>query len=232
MKRIKKDILLYILIILPFLVSGFFMLLLPEQIPSNLLAMEKELKPKYTVFTTNVLIALMELIFYYVNIWYAEKKINKITEEREKEVRKNAVSHNRTLMLILFVILNLLNFSNLYLTYLICKGVEMNLADISAVMVGLTLGGCLMALGNVMPRMHEDQEPFKSKWNNVSPRTRRKINQSCGLGLVLCGIISIIVTILIHNLYSVIITFGLVLVTAVSLYIISCIVYAKEEKSN
>ena len=73
------------------------------------------------------------------------------------------------------------------------KGTELNLADISAVMVGLTLGVCLIALGNVMPRMHEDQEPFKSKWNNIKPKTRRKINQSCGVGLVLCGIISIIV---------------------------------------
>lgn len=232
MKRIKKDILFWILIILPFLVSVLFMLLLPEQIPSNLLGLEEEMKPKYAVFKTNILIALIEIIFYFVHIYKAENKIKKITEEREKEVRKNAVSHNRTLMLILFIILNLLNFSNLYLTYLICKGVEMNLADISAVMVGLTLGVCFIALGNMMPRMHENQDPFKSKWNNVSPRTRRKINQSCGFGLVLCGIISFIVTILIHNVYSAMITFGLTLITAVSLYIISCKVYAKEEKKN
>jgi len=232
MKRIKKDTLFWIFMILPFLVSTFFIILLPEQIPSKLLGLEEELVSKYTVFRTSILIALMELVFYFGNKWYAEKKINKITEEREKVVQKNATSHNRTLMLILFVIMNLLNFSNLLLTYLICKGVEMNLANISAVMVGLTLGVCLITLGNVMPRMHEDQEPFKSKWNNVSSRTRRKINQSCGVGLVLCGIISIIITILIHNVYSIMITFGLMLVTAVILYIISCIVYAKEEKTN
>ena len=232
MKRIKKDILFWILMILPFLVSTFFIILLPEQIPSNILGLEEKLVSKYTIFRTNILIALMELVFYFVNIWYAENKINKMPEEREKVVQKNATSHNRTLMLILFVILNLLNFSNLLLTYLICKGVEMNLADISAIMVGLTLGVCLVALGNVMPRMHEDQEPFKSKWNNIKPKTRRKINQSCGLGLVLCGMISIIITILIHNVYSIMITFGLILVTAVILYIISCIVYAKEEKTN
>lgn len=232
MKKIKKDIIFWILMILPFLVSAFFIIMLPKQIPSNLLGLEEELVSKYTVLRTNILIALMEFVFYFVNIRYAENKINKLTEEREKVVQKNATSHNRSLMLILFVIMNLLNFSNLLLTYLICKGVEMNLADISAVMVGLTLGVCLITLGNVMPRMHEDQEPFKSKWNNVSPRTRRKINQSCGLGLVLCGMISIIITILIHNVYSIMITFGLILVTAVILYIISCMVYAKEEKRN
>ncbi|MBR4086143.1 MAG: hypothetical protein IKK33_17890 [Lachnospiraceae bacterium] len=230
MKRIKKDILFLILIVLPFLVSAFFVLILPEQIPSNLLGLEEELESKYSVFETNILIALVEIIFYFVQIWKAKNKADKIVQEREKAVQINAVSHNRTLMLIMFVLLNLINFINLFLTYLMTKGSEMNLMDISAVMMSLILSISWIALGNVMPRMHENKDPFSSKWKNIKPQTQRKVNLLSGLGLMLSGIISFIITILIHNVYSIMITFGLTFLTAVILFIISYIVYEKEEK--
>jgi len=229
MKRIKKDILFWILIVLPFVVTACFMPLLPEQIPSELLDLEADWKSKYSFFWKNAIVATMEIIYYLGFIWRVGKKSEQSMEEREQEVFKNAEANNKKMMLVLFGVLTILNFVSLFLTYQAIKGTELNLANIMSVVVGVILSVCFIVLGNIMPRMHEYTDPFGRKWKNANPRTIRKVNQGSGLGLVVCGILCFIITILLHNVYSMIATFVLPVITAVIITVLSYIIYNKEE---
>lgn len=230
MKRIKKDILFWILIILPFIVTACFMPLLPEQIPTEILDLEAEWKSKYSFFWKNSIIAVMEIIYYFGFIWRAGKKSEQSVEEREQAVFKNAESNNKKMMLVLFGVLTILNFVSLFLTYQTINGTELNLANIMSVVVGVVLSVCWIVLGNIMPRMYEYTDPFSRKWKNAKPQTIRKVNQGSGLGLVICGIVCFIITILLHNVYSMIATFVFPVITAIIITILSYIVYYKEEK--
>lgn len=229
MKRIKKDIVFWILIILPFVVTACFMPLLPEQIPTEILDLEAEWKSKYSFFWKNSIIAIMEIIYYFGFIWRAGKKSEQSVEERERAVFKNAESNNKKMMLVLFGVLTILNFVSLFLTYQAIKGTELNLANIMSVVVGVVLSVCWIVLGNIMPRMHEYTDSFSRKWKNAKPRTIRKVNQGSGLGLVICGILCFIITILLHNVYSMIATFVLPVITAIIITVLSYIIYNKEE---
>ena len=232
MKRNKKEMIFWILIILPFVVTACFMSLLPEQIPSELLDLEAEWKSKYSFFWKNSIIAVMEIIYYLGFIWRAGKKSEQSVEEREQAVFKNAESNNKKMMLVLFGVLTILNFVSLFLTYQAIKGTELNLANIMSVVVGVILSVCFIVLGNIMPRMHEYTDPFSRKLKNANPRTIRKMNQGSGLGLVVCGILCFIITILLHNVYSMIATFVLPVITAVIITVLSYVIYYREEKNG
>ena len=203
--------------------------MLPEQIPSELLDLEAEWKSKYSFFWKNSIVAIMEIIYYFSFIWRAGKKSEQSVEEREQAVFKNAETNNKKMMLILFGVLIILNFVSLFLTYQAIKGTELNLANIMSVVVGVVLSVCWIVLGNIMPRMHEYTDPFSRKWKNANPRTIRKVNQGSGLGLVICGILCFIITILLHNVYSMIATFVLPVITAIIITVLSYIIYNKEE---
>ncbi len=234
MKKTKKNIIFAIWIILPFIVSGVFLSVLPEQIPTNFLAVELEWKSKYSILKSAILVALMEIIYYFYYIWRAEKITKKAGGksdlERDEAVLKNAESHYKTILLFMFAIVNIIYFITLFLTWKLVNGAELKLADISAVILSAGMSVCLIVLGNVMPRMHENKEPFSRKWKNIKPQTQRKINQVSGWGLMLCGLLSFILTLLIHNIYTIMITFGLTFITAVFMCIYSYIIYSKEEK--
>lgn len=230
MKRIKKDILFWILIILPFIVTACFMALLPEQIPTELLDLEAEWVSKYSFFKKNIIIAIMEIIYYFAFIWRAERKAEKSVEEREQAVLRNAGKNYKVLMLVLFVALNILNFVSLFLTYQVTQGTEMNLANIMSVVVGVTFSICWIVLGNVMPRMHEYTDPFSRKWKNVKPQTLRKVNQVSGVGLMICGLVCFVITVLLHNVYSMIATFAFTIITAIIIAVLSYAVYYKENR--
>ena len=234
MKKTKKNVIFTIWIILPFIVCGVFLSILPEQIPTNFLILELEWKSKYSILKQAILVAFAEIKYYFYYIWRAEKKTKKAVEksefEREAAILKNAESHNRTILLFMFAIVNIVYFVTLFLTWKLVNGAELKLVDISAVILSATMSVCWIVLGNVMPRMHENKDPFSRKWKNIKPQTQRKVNLVSGWGLMLCGLLSFIFTLLIHNVYTIMITFGLTFITAVLLYIFSCIIYSKEEK--
>lgn len=234
MKKTKKNIIFAIWIILPFIVSGVFLSFLPEQIPTNFLTVELEWKSKYSILKPAILVAFAEIIYYFIYIWRAEKKIKKAVEksdlEREAAVLKNAESHYRTILLFMFAIVNIIYFVTLFLTWKLVNGTELKVADISAVILSAAMSVCWIVLGNIMPRMHENKDPFCHKWKNIKPQTQRKINQVSGWGLMLCGLLSFIFTLLMHNIYTIMITFGLTFITAVFMCIFSYIIYSKKEK--
>ena len=230
MKKIKKDILFWILIILPFIITACFMPLLPDKIPSHLWDLEAEWESKYTVFYTNIIIAVMEIVYYFGYIWKANKKVENSVHEREQAVFKNSESHNRVLLLVMFLIFTLLNFLYLLLTYLVVNNHDMNVAGIFSVFVSSCLGICLIVMGNVMPRMYEYKDPFSKKWKNTRPQILRKVNHFSGICFMLCGVVIVILAFIIHNILSLIVGLVLTLITAIVVTIYSYTILAREEK--
>lgn len=229
MNRIKKDIVFWILFVIPFIITAVFMVILPDKIPLDTFDLDGEWGSKYIIIKLSIVISIIELVCYFGYIWTTERKIKKTGDEREQAVANNAKSHNKTMMLTLFLMLAIFYFVVLLVKYLVIQGYDINMADIAAVLTSIYLGIAWIIMGNYMPRMYEYKNPTSKKRKNVNPQTLRKVNQICGLGLMLCGILSLIITLILRNIYTVIITFGLTLITAVMLFIISNIVYKKEE---
>lgn len=232
MNRVKKDIVFWGFIILPFIITTCFLCLLPERIPTDFFAAEPEWKSKYKIWGNTLIITIVEIVYYLVFIWKVTKRVEKADSTRESAVLKNAESNNRTLMIFFFALFNIIYFTYLFLTWKITKGAQLNYGDISAVIMSSAMSVCWVVIGNAMPRMHENKDPFSNKWKNIKPQTQRKVNQANGLGLMICGGISFVITLLMHNVYTIMITFGLTFITTVILFVLSCILYEKEEKNG
>lgn len=230
MKRIKKDILYWILIIMPFAMTICFIPFLPDKIPSQLFDLEAEWESKYAIFKINIFMAILEIIYYLGYIWHVSRKSEKSIEEREYAVLRNAEKNNKTLMLVMFFILTIWHLLYLILSYQVTHDTEMNLLNIASVAVGVSVGICWIVLGNVLPRMHEYKDPFSRKWKNASPQILRKVNHFSGIAFMLCGIAILILTFTLHSILILILTMVLTIVTALLATIYSYVIYTKEQK--
>lgn len=230
MNRIKKDIVFWILFVIQFIITVIFMVILPDKIPMDVFDLEGEWGSKYNLVKICIAISMVELLYYFGYIWFTERKIQKTTDEREQAVIKNGQSHNKRIMLTLFFMIAIFYFSVLLLKYLVIRGYDINMADIAAVLSSIYLSIGWIMIGNYMPRMHENKDSFGQRWKNITPQTQRKVNKISGVVLMICGFLSLILTFVVHNIYAIIITFGLTFITAVMLLAITYIVYTKEEK--
>ncbi len=230
MNRIKKDIVFWILFVIQFIITVIFMVILPDKIPMDVFDLEREWGSKYNLVKICIAISMVELLYYFGYIWFTERKIKKTTDEREQAVIKNGQSHNKKIMLTLFLMIGIFYFAVLLIKYLVIKGYDINMADIAAVLSSIYLSIGWIMIGNYMPRMHENKDSFGQRWKNITPQTQRKVNKISGVVLMICGFLSLILTFVVHNIYAIIITFGLTFITAVMLLAITYIVYTKEEK--
>lgn len=187
MKTIKKDIWYIVLIILPFVVTACFMPLLPEQVPSELLNLEAEWVSKYKYFVKNAMTGIIVVIYYFAAIWNTRRKLRSCKEERERAVLKNAEKNNNILLIAIVIMMNIISFSSLWMTYQVVNGNEINIERASFTIVNFCIGVCWIVLGNVLPRMYEYKDPFSRKWKNASPHTLRKVNSFTGISFTLCG---------------------------------------------
>lgn len=229
MNRIKKDIVFWILFIVLYIMTAIFMVVLPDKIPLDIFDLEGEWGSKYYFVKVSVVFSIIELVFYFGYRWFTGKKLKKITDEREQAVIKNSESHNKRMMLALFFMITILYFVIFLIKYLAIQGHDINMADIVGVVTSIYMSIAWIMLGNYMPRMHENKESFGQRWKNITPQTQRKVNKISGIVLMLCGVLSLILTFVVHNIYAIIITFGLTFITAVMLFVITYIVYTKEE---
>jgi len=229
MNRIKKDIVFWILFIVLYIMTAIFMVILPDKIPLDIFDLEGEWGSKYYFVKVSVAFSIIELVFYFGYRWLIGKKLKKITDEREQAVIKNSESHNKIMMLALLFMITILYFVIFLIKYLAIQGHDINMADIVGVVTSIYMSIAWIMLGNYMPRMHENKESFGQRWKNITPQTQRKVNKISGIVLMLCGVLSLILTFVVHNIYAIIITFGLTFITAVMLFVITYIVYTKEE---
>ncbi|MBO5388759.1 MAG: hypothetical protein J6A59_11565 [Lachnospiraceae bacterium] len=232
MNRIKKDIVFWILFIVLYIMTAIFMVILPDKIPLDIFDLEGEWGSKYYFVKISVAFSIIELVFYFGYRWLTGKKLKKITDEREQAVIKNSESHNKIMMLALFFMITILYFVIFLIKYLAIQGHDINMADIVGVVTSIYMSIAWIMLGNYMPRMHENKESFGQRWKNITPQTQRKVNKISGIVLMLCGVLSLILTFVVHNIYAIIITFGLTFITAVMLLVITYIVYTKEENKT
>ena len=229
MNRIKKDIVFWILFIVLYIMTAIFMVILPDKIPLDIFDLEGEWGSKYYFVKVSVAFSIIELVFYFGYRWLIGKKLKKITDEREQAVIKNSESHNKIMMLALLFMITILYFVIFLIKYLAIQGHDINMADIVGVVTSIYMSIAWIMLGNYMPRMHENKESFGQRWKNITPQTQRKVNKISGIVLMLCGVLSLILTFVVHNIYAIIITFVLTFITAVMLFVITYIVYTKEE---
>lgn len=232
MNRIKKDIVFWILFIVLYIMTIIFMVILPDKIPLDIFDLEGEWGSKYYFVKVSVAFSIVELVFYFGYRWLTGKKLKKITDEREQAVIKNSQSHNKIMMLALFFMITILYFVIFLINYLAIQGHDINMADIVGVVTSIYMSIAWIMIGNYMPRMHENKESFGQRWKNITPQTQRKVNKISGIVLMLCGVLSLILTFVVHNIYAIIITFGLTFITAVMLFGITYIVYTKEENKT
>jgi len=229
MNRIKKDIVFWILFIVLYIMTAIFMVILPDKIPLDIFDLEGEWGSKYYFVKVSVAFSIIELVFYFGYRWLIGKKLKKITDEREQAVIKNSESHNKIMMLALLFMITILYFVIFLIKYLAIQGHDINMADIVGVVTSIYMSIAWIMLGNYMPRMHENKESFGQRWKNITTQTQRKVNKISGIVLMLCGVLSLILTFVVHNIYAIIITFVLTFITAVMLFVITYIVYTKEE---
>ncbi len=232
MNRIKKDIVFWILFVVLYIMTIIFMVILPDKIPLDIFDIEGEWGSKYCFVKVSVAFSIIELVFYFGYRWLTGKKLKKITDEREQAVIKNSESHNKIMMLALFFMITILYFVIFLIKYLAIQGHDINMADIVGVVTSIYMSIAWIMLGNYMPRMHENKEAFGQRWKNITPQTQRKVNKISGIVLMICGVLSLILTFVVHNIYAIIITFGLTFITAVMLFGITYIVYTKEENKT
>lgn len=232
MNRIKKDMFFWILFVVLYIMTVIFMVILPDKIPLDIFDLEGEWGSKYYFVKVCVAISIVELFFYFGYRWLIGKKLKKTTDEREQVVIKNSQSHNKIMMLALFLMITILYFVIFLIKYLAIQGHDINMADIVGVVTSIYMSIAWIMIGNYMPRMHENKESFGQRWKNITPQTQRKVNKISGIVLMLCGVLSLILTFVVHNIYAIIITFGLTFITAVMLLVITYIVYTKEENKT
>ncbi|MBR3598264.1 MAG: hypothetical protein IKL53_00120 [Lachnospiraceae bacterium] len=232
MNRIKKDIVFWILFVIPFIITAVFMVLLPDKVPLDAFDLEGEWGSKYYYVKVSVAMSIVELVYYFGYRWLTGKKLMKITDERKQAVIKNGQSHSRIMMLALFLMITILYFVILLTKHLAIQGYDINMADIVGVVTSIYLSIAWIMMGNYMPRMHEYKDPISKKWKTANPKILRSVNQICGAVLMLCGILTLVITLILRNMYTLIITMVLTLITAIVLFAVSNIVYKKEEKEN
>ena len=130
MNRIKKDIVFWILFIIPFIITAVFMVILPDKVPLDAFDLEGKWGSKYYFAKVSIAISVVELVYYFGYRWLTGKKLKKTTDERKKAVIKNGQSHSKIMMLALFLMITILYFVVLLLKYLAIEGYDINMADI------------------------------------------------------------------------------------------------------
>ncbi len=232
MKMNKRDILYLILIIFPYMVMAYFIMIMPEQVPVSLFDKELRLRSKYDLILISGIIGIIEIIFYFYMIYTRIKSHQNDIENRPQTVSENSKRNANILLMSFLIMMSIMNCVSIYLTYQIAVGNQINVIDWISSVSCICLGILLMVNGNVQPRMYEYKDPIEKKWESMSSKNLRQINHFTGVCVFVCGLVIVVLGIVIRGAMPFVIALVLMLVTAILCTIYSYIIYLKDRKES
>lgn len=232
MKINKKAVLGFILMLIPYLIAAYIIIIMPDRVPTFLLDEEREWKSKNYKILICVILGTLEFIFYFYSIWIKKKQNDNLVRNRKDTISKNNNKTSISVLVIFFIFMSVINCVNLFLQYQVTNSADIDLLKWVCVITGVSLGSMLIVMGNAQPKMHDYKDLGGKIWQELKPETIRKINVFTGICLSICGVIIIIISIVLKEIGSMIGNVVLILLAAALSTIYSYVLIGKEKSKQ
>lgn len=225
----KKKI-MWIVSLIPWVVTAFILPILPETMPMHYDAkgnidrwgnkIEQLLFPVLIILITG---------FWYLFVRYYEKKAQKVKTEKES---MESLANAKILSIVGIseaVMFGIMHFFILYSAY-VEAGMGITKAHISIGKVSCILCGVFfIILGNFMPKSRRNGSVgLRTTWSLYSDNTWRKSNRFGAVCLVVAGILTIITSIFANTMLSTVCLLIYIITASVISVVYSMIIYKKE----
>lgn len=232
MKIKIKNMMLFLLAVLPAIVTACVMRIMPDNVPFSFVWFNNtNLKSKYELFCYPIFILLALVIFYCI-IWYNRRKRGRVSDERTIAIMKTKESMDYIFAFFIMVVANMIQYLQLYSVHTMMIGQKRSIVDYLPAFICVLVGMAIIVAGNIQPKMHDYKDPVKTKWSNVSECTWRKSNHFAGVVFVICGFSIIIEAIILRGIYSICVMFVLIIIAAIVAAVYSEMIYRKNEREQ
>ena len=224
-----KNKVLWIITLIPVLITAIVLRFMPDEIPMHYNAVGEidRWGSKYESFILPCIIIVLTL-FWLALMKYYKNKQNRVIEEKDK---KEAENNEKVLYYVavgMAVMFGIMHYFSLYGAYIESKG-NMSESAIDIGEVANVLMGCFMIfLGNYLPKAKNSAVAgVRTVWSMHNDITWAKSNRFGGIALMLCGLLTVIETLIVGGFASTMIMLGLIIGFGIIVTVYSYKVYVK-----
>ena len=218
-----KNKILWGLTFLPMIVTAVVLRFMPDEVPMhyNMSGEIDRWGSKYEELYFPCVIVVMTL-FWLMFMRYYRKKQERVNDDK---AIKEAQSNEKVLYYVavsMAVMFGCLHYFSLYRAYEITKGDATTLAVRIDEVTNIFIGIVMVILGNVLPKAKRNfAVGVRTVWSMHNDITWAKSNRFGGVALMVCGVVTIIETLIIGGFASTMIMLGLILAFAVVICVYS-----------
>ncbi|MBE5927030.1 MAG: DUF1648 domain-containing protein [Lachnospiraceae bacterium] len=224
-----KNKILTVLTVLPLIITAVVLRFMPDKIPAHYDAAGNidRWGSKYESFVLPGIIVIMTL-FWLCFIKYFENKQKKSTNDKEvKESENNAkmLYYVADSMAIMF---GVMQYFILYSAFVASKGeITTSAVDLSVV-TNVCMGLLFIVLGNVLPKAKKNAVVgVRTVWSMHNDITWTKSNRMGGIVLIICGLLTILESLIIGGVASTFIMLGLLIISTIIITVYSYKIYQR-----
>ncbi len=224
-----KSKVLWVLTLLPMVITAVVLRFMPDKVPMhyNIAGEIDRWGSKYENFIFPVIIVVITL-FWLILIRHYKKKQERLTDDK---AIKEACNNEKILYYVaigMAFMYGILQYFTLYGAYTASKGME-NPFDIGFDEITNVLMGCFFIfLGNFLPKAKlNGAVGIRTVWSMHNDITWSKSNKFGGMALIICGVLTIIETLIIGGFASTIVMLGLLLLFLIVVCVYSYKMYKR-----
>lgn len=225
----RKNSILWLLTLLPLIITIVVMPLMPNKVPMHYTAGghvnrwgSKYENLGFPIFTVAMMLFMECFIIFY------SKKQNKNISDKEKKEAANNVKVIYITTLCMSVMFGVLQLVILYIAYDGAKNHSTHTSVDVGVVTNILIGMLLIILGNFMPKTKRNATVgLRTVWSMENDITWAKSNRIGGISLMISGIIILLSTCFVHGGPAFIVTIGVVLLDTIFSVVASYYIYKK-----
>ena len=224
-----KNKILAFLTILPLIITTVVLRFMPEKVPAHYDAAGNidRWGSKYESFVLPGIIVIMTL-FWLCLIKYYENKLKKTTNEKEI---KESVNNAKILYYVadsMAIMFGVMQYFILYSAFMASEEKLSTSALDLSIITNVCMGLLFIVLGNMLPKAKKNAVVgVRTVWSMHNDKTWAKSNRMGGILLIICGLLTILESLIIGGNISTFIMLGILIIFTVVITIYSYKVYQK-----